>query len=198
MTLEQTIHYLQSLIKSYPEHIDFSPFQKLIDRLDFRNTHLRPKWGSAHDHKAFAIETFEQFILLLNDLKSLNLAPEQLQSIEAKIASLDLQKEAQNKRRYIYKRKLQFEKYLIKHHSIVKRGYYLLVGAAFGSHAGIIPSFVPLALNASNTIVFVVLFGGFVLGLVLGAFIGRRFDRKAQRENRVLEHFYAFTSNLII
>jgi len=193
MVIPKTITYLKNLTKTYPKNPALSWSEKLKDRSDFWDHQVHRVDKQKYNANTFAIKTFEQFALFLSDLESLNLEQGELNSIEAKIDKLNLKKEVKNKRRYLVKKWRELEGYLIKRHKIVRNGHYQSAGAAYGAIIGCLPSFIPLALNASMFYIVLVLILGFSFGIYLGYLVGKRFDLSALKENRVLAHFSAFT-----
>ncbi len=191
MTISQIIHYLKGLIQSTSQ-AKLTKLEKVMDHFSHGYG-----WGEGHvkyDPNKHAISLFERFVLLLTELEKLNLTSEKKYAIEAKLDSLDLQKEVRNKRRYLAKRLKIFEAYLRKKHNIHARGFYSWLGMFIGGMVatlGLLPiAILAIMLKSSEIVIFSVSMVWFLAIVFVCIHIGRKMDTKAEKKGKILMNYY--------
>ncbi len=132
--------------------------------------------------KTSEIKIYDKFLLIITGLKSKELSLDQIQSIESKIDSLNLDSNSGNRKKYYKKALGQFEEYLKDTFSLTSRGYYTNLGIALGSCFGMM--FGTAVLSSFERSGGISL--GLFIGIIIGLAIGRSMDLKAMDEGRVL------------
>lgn len=128
------------------------------------------------------IKVYERFIHLLSKLRSREFSKDEIQSIEAKLDSLNLELTSVGRKRYFKNALSRFETYLVETFSLVSKGHYTNIGIGLGSSFGVVFGIVFLSgLERSLDISL-----GLIVGMLIGVAIGRFLDRKAMSEGRVL------------
>ncbi len=129
--------------------------------------------------KKSEIRVYEKFIGILSSLKNKDLTEGQLQSIENKLDTLQLNKETGTSKKYTKKQLGNFEKYLKKEFSFIMEGYYTALGMSFGLALG-----TALGTMADRTLGIAY---GTSFGMMIGLFIGVFMDAEAKKQGRVLQ-----------
>ncbi|WP_456437719.1 hypothetical protein [Psychroserpens sp.] len=129
------------------------------------------------------IKIYKDFILILNNLEKKDFSEVELETIETKLSSLNLDSKLQDKKRYFKKALNEFKSFLSKTFSLVSKNYYtnlyISLGAGFGTISGII---IGERFGKSLGIAL-----GISVGMLLGTLIGRSRDAKALDEERVIQ-----------
>jgi hypothetical protein len=132
--------------------------------------------------KKSEIKIYEKFLHILSELNHRALSPNEIDSIETALESLNLELGVANRKRYFKKALTKFEKYLKDAFSLTTNGYYtersIGYGVLFGVVAGILfgerfEKSMGLALSIS-------------IGMFIGTFIGRRLDSQAKAAGNML------------
>ncbi|MCX2679009.1 hypothetical protein OOZ15_03565 [Galbibacter sp. EGI 63066] len=131
---------------------------------------------------------YNDFIIILDQLKSRDFTAGQLSQIEDQIKILNLKFSPENKKRYFSKKLNIFKQFLKDEFSLITEGYYttrgiilgMSIGACFGitigSSIGVLGGSISLALGLSL---------GMGTGMTVGLLIGRNQDLKAEKQNRI-------------
>lgn len=122
------------------------------------------------------IRVYHKFISILSDLEDKALTDEQLQSIEKKLDTLDLNVNSENRKKH-FKQKLNlFVKFLKENFSLISEGYYTAIGMSLGMCFGV-------AFGAAfNNVAY-----GLIFGMLIGLVVGAAKDSKAKKEGKVLK-----------
>ena len=128
------------------------------------------------------IKRYQNFIDVLNKLKSRDFSEDQLRSLEEKLDSLNLRIDQATDRK-VFKRAIEeFKKYLKDTYSLTTVGYYTNAGAAMGMLFGVVAGvLIGERFGKSMGISF-----GIGIGMIIGAGIGRHLDAKAVAEGNVI------------
>ncbi|MGD9899813.1 MAG: hypothetical protein AB7T22_11880, partial [Calditrichaceae bacterium] len=127
------------------------------------------------------IKVYEKFSHVLSELKSREFSKDEIQSIEAKLDSLNLESNPEKGKKFFKKVLIDFEKYLKDTFSLTSKGYYTSIGIGLGSSFGILLGIVFLSsLERSLGISL-----GIIIGMITGLIIGQSMDAKAKGESRV-------------
>ncbi len=133
--------------------------------------------------KTSEIKIYKDFTSILNNLENRVFSKEELETIEAKLNSLNLDSNPQNKTKYFNKVLNEFKSFLNKTFHLVSKNYYtnlyISLGAGFGTISGII---IGERFEKSLGIAL-----GIGIGMLIGTFLGRSRDAKALGEGRVIE-----------
>ncbi len=127
------------------------------------------------------IKVYDKILHILTELKSREFSPEEIQSIETELTSLNLNANPENKRRYFSKALSKFENYLKERFSLTRKGYYTSMGIGIGCAFGILFGIVFLSSFERSLGISL----GLIVGMILGLLIGRSLDTKAVSEGRV-------------
>ncbi len=129
------------------------------------------------------IKIYRDFTVILNNLRNRDFSKEELEKIETKLNSLNLESNPENKKKYFKKVLNEFQSFLNKTFSLVSKNYYtnlyISLGAGFGIISGII---IGERFEKSLGIAL-----GIGIGMLIGSFIGRSKDAKALGEGRVIK-----------
>ncbi len=132
--------------------------------------------------KKSEIKIYKDFTSILNNLENRDFSKDELETIEIKLNSLNLESNPQNKTKYFKKVLNEFKSFLNKAFSLVSKNYYtnlyISLGAGFGIISGII---IGERFEKSLGIAL-----GIGIGILIGSLIGRSKDAKAFNEDRVL------------
>lgn len=125
------------------------------------------------------LKVYERFIDIFNELDGKELKQEQLDSLEKKIAGLQLKATSDNKSKYLNKKLGNLKKFLKSEFSFITKGHYSRKGMMYGLFVGVLLGVfleeifgVPIAVG---------------LGLVGGMLVGVNMDSHALKKGRVLE-----------
>ncbi len=133
--------------------------------------------------KKSEIKIYKEFTVILNNLENRGFSKEELEKIETKLNSLNLESNPKNKKKYFNKVLNEFKSFLKKTFSLVSKNYYtnlyITLGASFGIISGII---IGERFEKSLGIAL-----GIGVGMLMGLFIGWSRDAKALKEGRVIE-----------
>jgi ElaB/YqjD/DUF883 family membrane-anchored ribosome-binding protein len=133
--------------------------------------------------KKSEINIYKDFTSILNSLENREFSKEKLEIIEAKLNSLNLKSNPQNRKKYFKKALIEFKGFLNKTFSLVSKNYYtnlyIALGAGFGVISGIV---IGERFEKSLGIAL-----GIGIGMLIGSFIGKSKDTKALSEGRVLQ-----------
>ncbi len=128
------------------------------------------------------IKVYKKFIYVLTELKRRGFSKDEIQSIEAKLDSLNLESNPENGKKYLKKALIKFEKYLKDTFSLTSKRYYTNMGIGLGSSFGILFGIVVLSSFEQSLGISL----GLIIGMIIGLIIGRSMDAKALSEGRVL------------
>jgi len=132
--------------------------------------------------KKSELKVYERFIQLLSTLTDRAFSPEEIQSIETKLESLNLESNPKNAQTYYKKALHTFEKYLKETFSLIPKGYYTNLGIIFGTFFGLLFGVVFLFTFERSLGIALSLSFGMIIGLIIGIAM----DTKAKKENRIL------------
>ena len=128
------------------------------------------------------IKVYKRFLHILAELNKKEFSIEETLSIEAKLDSLDLKSNSENRKKHISKALRQFEKYLHEHFSLISPDYYISLGIAlgtsFGAALGVV--FMTSLDNPAGISI------GVAVGTGVGIAIGHSMDAKAKAVQKVL------------
>jgi len=128
------------------------------------------------------IKVYKNFLDILTKLESRAFSKDEIQPIETKLDSLNLESNPDNRNTYFKELLKEFKKYLKEKHALISAGHYTKIGvttgAAFGIIAGII---IGERFEKSLGIAL-----GIGIGMLIGAFVGRKKDAQAKAEGKVL------------
>jgi hypothetical protein len=122
------------------------------------------------------VKVYNKFIAILTDLESKVLTNEQLQSIEKELDTLDLNVNAENKKKHFKHKLTKFIKFLKKTFSLITEGYYTAIGMSLGMSFGV-------AFGAAFSNVSL----GLIIGMLIGLIVGASMDSKAKKDGKVLK-----------
>ena len=132
--------------------------------------------------KKSEIKIYQKFIQILTGLESKDLSDFEIQSIEQKLDTLDLNSTSTNNKKHFNKVFHKFQKYLKDSFSLTTKGYYTSMGIGLGASFGIIFG--------------IVLFSGFErslgislgisIGMLIGLIIGRNMDSQAMASGKTI------------
>lgn len=117
---------------------------------------------------------YDKFIGILSNLKNRDLTNNQLESIETKLDTLNLNIETENKKKYLGSKLEEFIKFLKDKLSLISEGHYTGYGTSFGMLIGVLLKFRVGVYS---------LLGGMVIGMVIGGIM----DSEARKHRRVLK-----------
>ena len=121
------------------------------------------------------IRVYEKFIAILSDLNNRALTQDQIQSLEEKLDSLNLNTNSNNRKKHFKQQLNLFTKYLKEKLSLISKGYYTAIGMSLGMSFGV--AFGAAFENVSY---------GLIIGMLFGLTIGATKDSKAKKEGKVL------------
>ena len=136
----------------------------------------------AETNKKSEIRAYESFHQILISLKNRDLVKAEIESIEAKLDSFNLDSKHVSTRKFIKKIQKEFLRYLRETYSLLSKGYYTNLGVGLGSSFGILFGIVFLA-SFERPLGLAL---GLSLGMVVGLLIGKSFDAKVKSEGRML------------
>lgn len=111
-----------------------------------------------------------------------DLSETEIQSIERKLESLDLNSTTANNKKYVSKALQQFKKYLKDTLSLTAKGHYTNLGIGLGLSFGILFGLVFLSsFERSLGIAF-----GIGFGMLIGLIIGRNMDSQAKASGKTI------------
>ena len=132
--------------------------------------------------KKSEIKVYEKFLHILSELKSREFSNDEVQSIESKLDSLNLESNLANNTKQLKKTLKEFEEYLKENHSLISMGYYTNIGVSTGAAFGVVLGVV-FGARFERSLGLAV---GISIGMLIGLFMGRYMDAKAKSENRIL------------
>lgn len=127
------------------------------------------------------IKVYDKYIGILYDLTNRDLTHNQIQSIESKLETLNLNVESDHNKKYLIDKLSEFQKFLKERLTLVSEGYYAEIGAGTGIIIGSI--FSVLFQSELGAYTFLIGING---GIILGAILGRMKDSKAKKQGNVL------------
>ncbi len=136
----------------------------------------------AETNKKSEIRAYESFHQILISLKNRDLVKAEIESIEAKLDSFNLDSKHVSTRKFIKKIQKEFLRYLRETYSLLSKNYYTNLGVGLGSSFGILFGIVFLASFERS----LGLALGLSLGMVVGLLIGKSLDAKVKSEGRML------------
>ena len=126
------------------------------------------------------IKIYNKFMYILTELNTRELSSDELQSVESKLASLNLRTEKDIK--FFKKALTDFEKFLKKTLSLTSKGYYTSISMGLGMSFGVLFGIVFLSGFERS----MGLSLGICLGMFVGLIIGRNMDARALAEGNVI------------
>lgn len=109
-------------------------------------------------------KVYRDFIKILTNLESRNLAKSEIQSIETELNAHNLSSTMTNKKKYFGKALQQFKKYLNDNFSLIFKGYYINLGITLGVLVGLLFGIIFLS-SLERTL-------GISIGISFGSLIG--------------------------
>lgn len=137
--------------------------------------------------KKSELKVYKKFANILSDLKTRNFTPEQLQSIENELESLDLKANPENRKKHLNRKLSKFSSFLNTEFSLVSEGHYMMLGMLYGMIFG---QAIGLSLGTGiggGTGTAIGLSMGTGIGMTLGMIYGAAKDAGAKKQNRVLK-----------
>ncbi|MEQ6122479.1 hypothetical protein [Reichenbachiella sp. MALMAid0571] len=131
--------------------------------------------------KKSEIKIYEKFLHILRELKIREFSKNEIQSIETKLDSLNLESGHENDIKFFKKAIRDFEKFLKDNLSLTSKGYYTNLGIALGTSFGVLLGVVVLS-NFERSLGISL---GIAIGLLIGLFTGRDLDARALTEGKV-------------
>jgi hypothetical protein len=132
--------------------------------------------------KKSEVKIYQRFTQILTGLEKRNLAETDIQSIEAKLNSLNLESNPENRKKHVKKSLSTFEKYLEDSFSLTTAKYYTNLYSGLGLSFGLLFGVVFLS-NLERSLGISL---GLIGGVVIGMLIGRSKDAQAAAEGNVL------------
>ncbi|MFT4696926.1 MAG: hypothetical protein ACI9SJ_000042 [Flavobacteriaceae bacterium] len=126
------------------------------------------------------IKVYNSFIDILSNLKTRDLTEEQFLLINNEIKTLNLKSNPENKRRFFNKKLTIFKRFLKDNFSLITEGYYTTLGISLGMSFGVA---IGASFGESTGIAI-----GISMGMLIGSAIGRNKDLEAEKNNRVLKN----------
>ncbi len=137
--------------------------------------------------KKSEIRVYKMFIAVLSDLENKELSDKQIQSIENKLETLQLNESHENRKKYFNKKYSELLKFLKDEFSFVSEGYYTGIGMIFGMIFGnSIGLTIGIIIGEGDGIA-IGLSMGTGIGMVLGMLFGASKDAEAKKQGRVLK-----------
>lgn len=127
------------------------------------------------------IKIYDKYIGILSDLKDRDLTQNQIESIESKLETLNLNAESGHNRKYLKQKLSEFQNFLKDKLTLVSEGYYAGIGAGIGIVLGSIFSMLFQTVLGTYSLLI-----GINGGVILGAVLGSVRDSKAKKQGRVL------------
>ena len=128
------------------------------------------------------IKIFQEFIQILNSLKEKNLSEAEIQLIETKLDTLELNSAHTRSKKHFSKALKLFKQYLKATFSLTSKGYYTNLGLALGSSFGILFGIVILSRFERSLGIAL----GISLGMIVGLTIGRNLDAQAKAADKMV------------
>lgn len=126
------------------------------------------------------IKIYNKFIGILLSLENREFSTHQTEMIEKELTLLNLKQPTKNRKKYIRKKLSEFVQYLESEYSLILEGHYANLGMVLGLVFGVA---VGLSIfrdsGGSST--------GMCFGMLMGILIGRYMDKKAAKQNQVLQ-----------
>jgi len=133
-------------------------------------------------NKKSEIRAYEGFHEILISLKNRELAKAEIESIEAKLESFNLDSKPVNTRKFIKKIQKECLSYLRETYSLLSKGYYTMLCGGLGLSFGLL--FGIVFLSSFERSLGIAL--GLSIGMVIGLLIGKSLDAKVKSEGRML------------
>ena len=133
--------------------------------------------------KESELKIYKDFGVILNNLEKRDFSKEELDTIETKLSSFNIELKPPNKNKDIKKVLNDFKRFLHKTFSLVLKNYYTNLYITLGASIGIISGII-IGERFEKSLGIAL---GIGIGMLLGAFIGRSKDAKAFSEGRVIE-----------
>lgn len=125
---------------------------------------------------------YKKFLYILNELKIREFSKDEIEAIEATLEDLQLEVNHENRKRHFKKSLSKFEDYLRLTFFLTSKGYYTNRYAALGLSFGLLFGLTILS-NLERSLGFSL---GLIGGLVVGSIIGRKKDKEAKANGKVL------------
>lgn len=125
------------------------------------------------------VKIYQKFIVVLDGVENRKLPTSQRELIEEKLTSLELENNPKNRKKHIRKKLNEFIHYLESEFSFVLKGHYANYGISIGMVFGI--SIGTGIFNGSDGIAL-----GMCFGICIGYIIGIQMDKRAAKQNQVL------------
>ncbi|MBV1923834.1 MAG: hypothetical protein KUG68_07405 [Flavobacteriaceae bacterium] len=110
--------------------------------MTIQETYNRIEHLKAGSYSKSDIKIYEEFLIILKNLKNRDFLKEETEALEAKLSSLNLESNSQNSKKHYKKALDEFKSFLNKTFSLVTKNYYtnlyLSLGAGLGVISGII------------------------------------------------------------
>ncbi|MEQ8713472.1 MAG: hypothetical protein RIC80_10660 [Cyclobacteriaceae bacterium] len=136
----------------------------------------------AKSTKKSETKVYKKFNRLLSGLKKREFSEEDIQSLETKLESLNLESIPSNREKYYHKALSTFEKYLRETYSLAPKGYYTKLYGGLGLPIGLLFGVVFLSIWERSLGISL----GLLIGMVVGSTIGQVLDKQVVSEGRLL------------
>lgn len=136
----------------------------------------------AETSKKSEIKVYQDFIHILTSLEQMNLTESNVQLIETKLDTLDIDSRSTNEKRHFKEALQQFKKYLKDTFYLTTKGHYTNLGIALGMSFGVLFGFVVLSGFERSMGISL----GLSLGMFIGLLIGRHMDARAQASGKTV------------
>ncbi len=132
--------------------------------------------------KKSEIKIYEKFLHILTELKAREFSKDEIQSLETKLDSLNLESGSENNIKFFKKAISDFAKFLKDTFSLTPKEYYTKLYGGLGLSFGLL--FGTVFLSSWERSLGISM--GLIFGMMIGALIGRNLDAKAMAEGRVI------------
>lgn len=128
------------------------------------------------------IKIYENFLNLLIKLKDREFSQGEIESIETKLDSLNLESNLGSRKKVFAKLLKEFKNYLKEKHSLISKGYYTNIGITYGAAFGIVAGVI-IGERFEKSLGLAL---GIGIGMLIGLFVGRSKVAKVNIKNRML------------
>lgn len=134
-------------------------------------------------NKKTETKVYENFVDILFKLKSKKFSIDEMDYIETKLESFNLKSNPKNRKKYFKKALTEFEKYLKDTFYLTSKGYYTEYGIGLGSTFGVVLGvFIGERFDEGSSGIAL----GIGIGLLIGGFVGHHMDTKAKAAGKIL------------
>ena len=125
---------------------------------------------------------YKKFLQILNELKLRKFSKDEIEAIESTLEDLQLEVNPENRKRHFKKSLSKFEDYLRLTFLLTSKGYYTNRYRALGISFGLLFG-VAILSNLEHSLGITI---GLIGGMVVGSVIGRKKDKEAKANGKVL------------